>query len=304
MKLLALEKSVGLLIAIFALLGSVLYVTELGREPASNVSASELEQFESFEEFEEFIEKNEKAKESCSSDQDPRILADNFTLTGPPVAFASGAAESADYSTTNVQVEGVDEGDIVKNDGKYAYIVSSDRQTVYLLVVYPADEAKILSRIQVDGYINELYLGKNKLAIVGYETTWPTEGDFAYQPYYSYIQETFIAVYDITNKEKPTIDRVVGIEGSYLASRMVDGYIYLIATTPVYAFEREDQLPVAASSIYYYDGFDYSYSFTTIVSVNVNDKKVEPTKKVFMLGSSSSIYASLDNIYLTHTKYV
>ena len=26
-----------------------------------------------------------------------------------------------DYSTTNIQVEGVDEGDIIKTDGKYIY---------------------------------------------------------------------------------------------------------------------------------------------------------------------------------------
>ena len=54
----------------------------------------------------------------------------------------------ADYSTTNVQVEGIDEGDIVKTDGAYIYILRGDE--VILLAAAGADTHE-LSRITVSG---------------------------------------------------------------------------------------------------------------------------------------------------------
>ena len=37
------------------------------------------------------------------------------------------AAEKSDFSTTNLQVTGVDESDIVKTDGQYIYIATNDK---------------------------------------------------------------------------------------------------------------------------------------------------------------------------------
>ena len=59
----------------------------------------------------------------------------NEAVTQATVAEASGVVEdsaerSEDYSKTNIQVKDVDEADIVKNDGKYLYIVSGDYEYV------------------------------------------------------------------------------------------------------------------------------------------------------------------------------
>ena len=48
---------------------------------------------------------------------------------------------SKEYSGTNVQVEGVDEGDIVKTDGEYIYQVCSNRLVISR--AYPAREMKV-----------------------------------------------------------------------------------------------------------------------------------------------------------------
>jgi inhibitor of cysteine peptidase len=48
---------------------------------------------------------------------------------------------------------------------------------------------------------------------------------------------------------------------------------------------------------------DYGYGFTTVFAVNIKDKNVEPTHETFLLGTSSAIYASLNNIYLTIPSY-
>ena len=49
-----------------------------------------------------------------------------------PEAGGGGGDDSAafDYSRTNVQVEGVDEADIVKTDGKYIYVVSGQKVVI------------------------------------------------------------------------------------------------------------------------------------------------------------------------------
>ena len=46
-----------------------------------------------------------------------------------------------DYSTTNVQVQGVDEPDFLKNDGRYVYILSGERVTIVDAV--PAENATV-----------------------------------------------------------------------------------------------------------------------------------------------------------------
>ena len=40
-------------------------------------------------------------------------------------AGAAGSVSADEFSTTNLQVEGVDEADIIKNDGKYVYMIKA-----------------------------------------------------------------------------------------------------------------------------------------------------------------------------------
>ena len=67
--------------------------------------------------------KNGMAKGSSRNEKAEYIIEDSNTS-----AATNGASKTAkaDYSKTTTQVEGVDEADIVKTDGKYIYILSSD----------------------------------------------------------------------------------------------------------------------------------------------------------------------------------
>src|SRR3989338_2641922 len=49
---------------------------------------------------------------------------------------ASGSAGATDYSQTNVQVQGVDEADFVKNDDKYIYTLTQNK--LVIVDAYPA----------------------------------------------------------------------------------------------------------------------------------------------------------------------
>ncbi|PKM80725.1 MAG: hypothetical protein CVU89_12370 [Firmicutes bacterium HGW-Firmicutes-14] len=76
--------------------------------------------------------------------------------------------EASDYSSTNVQVQGVDEADVIKTDGKYIYKVK-DRY-IDIIKAYPADEMRPVSRISFDDENftpAEIYIDEKYLAVIG-----------------------------------------------------------------------------------------------------------------------------------------
>ncbi|MDX1441529.1 MAG: beta-propeller domain-containing protein, partial [Nitrosopumilaceae archaeon] len=77
-------------------------------------------------------------------------LAQRAPQAEPAPGFATTKSESdgASYSTTNVQVDNVDEPDYLKNDAKYVYIVSQN--TLTIIDAYPAESAKIVLKIALD----------------------------------------------------------------------------------------------------------------------------------------------------------
>ncbi|WP_211662061.1 beta-propeller domain-containing protein [Neomoorella glycerini] len=91
---------------------------------------------------------------------------------------AAAALAAADYSRTNVQVEGVDEADIVKTDGQYIYQVNGRR--VVVARAYPAAEmqiARILEFQEQQFTPRELYVDDKYLVVIG-----STSRDIPWQP--------------------------------------------------------------------------------------------------------------------------
>ena len=198
----------------------------------------------------------------------------------------------ADYSTTNIQVEGVDEADIVKSDGKYIYVVSGDK--VVIIDAYPAENARVLSEIDAGGYPTELFINGNKLAVLGWEN---------------------VKVYDVSDRENPLLTRDVSFDGYYFNSRMVGNYVYVIINSPaIYREAEKINLPyissngntktVPATEIYYFENIDdRSYEFTTIMAMNAQDDEEEITSETFLIGTTQNIFVSSNNIYITYTDY-
>jgi uncharacterized secreted protein with C-terminal beta-propeller domain len=273
-----------------------------------DVSYTNLQKFSSYQEIQDFLTTNKELSgnwyyysNNITKMQAPSSYGFRFDLDATEGGDLSSSG-SNDHSQTNVQVQGVDEGDIVKNDGKYAYIVSRNKTKVIILDVFPPENAKILSIIEVDLMIREVYLNDGKLVVLGtnsyyYDYYWGVRA-----PYYSYSPETHIKVYDIEDRENPVLYRSVELKGSYVSSRMIGDYLYLIITLYESQVENETYLPAPASEIYYTDEYDYWYTYTTIASINVQNAQEEPNKEVILMGSSTHIYVSLKNIYLTYTK--
>lgn len=72
---------------------------------------------------------------------------------GDMAARDDSLAGAGEYSKTNVQVEGVDEADIIKSDGRYLYVVANQR----LLIIDAADPEgmSITAEIAFSDYISE-----------------------------------------------------------------------------------------------------------------------------------------------------
>ena len=66
-----------------------------------------------------------------------------------------------DYSKTNIQVEGVDEADFVKNDGKYIYVIAQDK--LVIVDAFPASDAKILSATLIEGRPKDIFVNGDRL---------------------------------------------------------------------------------------------------------------------------------------------
>ena len=76
-------------------------------------------------------------------------IAPTMATAGAVEKTAQSAVSSAtDFSKTNVQVAGVDEADILKNDGKYIYAIAQGK--LFIVDAYPAENAKIISTVDLN----------------------------------------------------------------------------------------------------------------------------------------------------------
>ncbi len=306
------------------------------------ISAGALSTFSSYEELENYLVTNQKAPYYYVEMSDlPRMPLPSDVAPSP--AYLASVLEGADvntivpksgpeYSVTNVQVAGVDEADLVKTDGEYMYVVSGNNLTI--LRAYPAENATILCQISLNGTLRGIFINGDKLVVFGESYFYqPVEAYYVANttvrmdeaitlpplkvqvfPYQSYAtgSETFIKVYNMSDRVNPFLTRDVTINGTYFSSRMIGDYVYVVTSQPTYWRHSRVILPMIISlnktktiqpnEIYYSNIPDNSYAFTTIVSIDLKLDESEPVHKTFLLGSASCMYVSLNNIYITMPK--
>ncbi|MAG47263.1 hypothetical protein CL617_01540 [archaeon] len=235
--------------------------------------------------------------------------------------YGSGGSP-LDFSTTNIQVKGVDEADIVKNDGRYIYTAVNNKLNI--LDAYPAENLNIISSININGNVNEIFVNDDKLIVFGneqynyYGTTSSLPGrvvDQIVAPEY-YESKSFVRVYDIEDRENPVLKKEINFEGQYYDSRMIDNYVYIILNDNIGIRNRDElKLPeinengntqkIDAEDVYYFDDIqDFSYRLTTIMAIDVDNLNKQSSKLNVLTGYTQNIFVSKDNIYLTSIKRV
>jgi len=288
-----------------------------------NPTVSPIKTFSSYEELKNFLIANTQGYSYyVGGPIDSKFFGERgISILPPPVpapaqAYNLGSEQS--YSTTNIQVAGVDEADVVKTDGTYIYVIA--KNNVYILKAYPPGEAAVLAKIVFNNtYLAGMFISQdgNKLAVFGSQyDVYVYNGVRSYivEPYgYGYYSEnvkTFINVYDISNKANPVFARNFTMSGSYFNSRMIGNYVYAVVSQPAYVVNETVILPkvyskdkatdIAASEIYYADVVDNYFGFTTFVGLNIADDAQEPANMTIMTGGASCMYVSLNNIYVTY----
>ena len=214
----------------------------------------------------------------------------------------TGSSGSPEYSTTNIQVAGVDEADIVKTDGTNIYAISGN--TLRIVRAYPAEEARILANLTTNGTPVSLYVNGDRLVLF---TTEMTDGDTAcgYAGTGDYSQRTQILIYSLSDPEHPVLLREIESDGDYLNSRMIGPYLYFITTKPVDAWSdnlafpqiREKNRRTITPAVYNFGQNNSAYSYDLAGAVNIRTD--DPVKALsFLTGTDSTIYVSPQHLYL------
>ncbi len=280
------------------LIGTMLVIAQCGVD----VGPLEINRFSSYEELKGFVEANTIYRGMLETPGD-------FWGGGPEGEAPAPSPSDSGYSTTNIQVAGVDEADIVKTDGEYIYLVSEN--STIIVKAYPPEQAEIVSEIESEGTAIALFINRDRLVVFEQEMPYydmaPEPEVVTYMPYIS--PEVYIKVYDISDRETPLLQRELSANGGYVDSRMIGDYVYVVINEPVYEQDGEVILPkiysggneteIPATDIYYCNVSDYYYMYTTIIAVNTQTDDQEPTRETILLGASSTLYVSLSNIYLT-----
>lgn len=255
-------------------------------------------------------------------------------------AISKDAAQN--HSNTNVQVEGIDESDIIKTDGKYIYLISRIKNEFSILIadklpkkIYTLNGKNILTQKEVKqfkGYkrdinLNEMFLynkdGKGYIVLLANvyrykENQANPEGPtlrekIGIMPIYYGEQTTLVSIFEFNN-ENPKIIKQYEISGNVLSSRLKDSKLYLVSNKGFeyhILHENENAIP------YYIDyGNEIVKKEVDVKNIKYNKNDVELNYTIIssidldtnvidnqvILGYFENMYMSYDSLYLTKLK--
>lgn len=219
-------------------------------------------------------------------------------------------SEYGNNSTTNTQVDNIDEADIVKTDGKYIYSLAGKK--LFITRAYPANSMEIASSIDYTGknlVPVELMVYKSHIAVILADGEIIRNGA-NYTGNYS-TGNTVINTYNIDHPEKPVPERVLTIKGSYISSRMIQNNIYVITNSKADYGDTDSIYPEYYDSankngnnnfdyknVYYLSGSGEKVTGINYISVFPVDKPSVSSIVKAYAGNADDIYVSEKHIYM------
>lgn len=300
------------LAATFLTAGVIGYaMTQGGEEPPLG---SLLQSFSSYEELAQFLEGVDEYSGSSAYYRESTML--------PTSAGDSSSMETPSYSTTNVQVAGVDEADIVKTDGEYIYIASYNKVTI-TKAYPPAELANVtvldtedllgFEPVNTSAYVSGVFLGDDRLVVIltVHEYSWTWEGYDEYAIAMWGGERALASVFDTSDIASPELLYSYGVSGFALTSRMIGDYLYLVASSYIWRLEGSPLLPLFwegsdseefdVGLIYYDPETRDASAFMNLLAVDVRDGDHEPMS--VLSGYASTVYMSLESLYLSIQKW-
>ncbi|QJD84459.1 beta-propeller domain-containing protein [Cohnella herbarum] len=274
-----------------------------------------------------------------------QVLGGESTLTSGPlqpvVNSELPASESANYSQTNVQVNGVDEADWAKTDGRFIYQISGTR--LFVSDISDPNSPKLAATLnfgsKTDFYPREMYVDGKRLIVIGQKesllspridsgdnkslsnTVSPSAEGLTILPPGTVRSSVQTKIYELNDAGQPKLVRETTLEGSYLSSRKIDGALYVIANKsnyfvyPMNNSDSDEYEPLYGDTgvsdklrrltldrIRYFP--DSPDSNTLLIGALDLDRSAEEMQVSAYLGSSQTLYASTKHLYVAIDKYI
>lgn len=204
-----------------------------------------------------------------------------------------------DYTKTNIQVEGIDEADMVKTDGKYIYSYYRDAvsSTISIVKAEGKDSAQIGKIVLADVQVQALYVQDRWLVVLAEDEN--TSSDNANV-------QTRIYLYDVSNPEKPICRSKNSQSGYYSDSRLTGNILYTISVKQVYEAEKKtdkkEYIPEVGGELLPEDslycpnpGMSAEYLVFQSIDLSQSGKTID---SMAVLGAEGTYYMSEKNIYV------
>lgn len=233
--------------------------------------------------------------------------------TAGSTADSTQRSSSKEYSGTNLQVQNVDEGDVVKTDGTYIYTSSADTFGSSIRI-YKADgkNTKKLTELTVESVnISEMYLKDHFLVLVG--SGWEKPSTSAKKKSSGASTEngiqqenTLVMVYDITDIENPKQTFRKNQSGIYSNSRISGNHLYTYSVMTAESAEKKDKpkcyIPSVGGSLVPEDRLVIpsgvsSHAYMVFTSLDITGGE-DFTDSLSILGGDGICYVSEENIYI------
>lgn len=268
--------------------------------------------FESYSDIKQTINRiNEKERYKDIQMQFPESFSDEIQ-TGGWVASGDntikdaasteiGSTDSTSFAKTYIQVEGVDEADIIKNDGKYIYYVNNKSE----IKIYQGEELittiSDFNQENTDKYIciDDIYIKADELVV-----------NVTAEAYYDEksVVTTDSYIYDLSDISNPRQTKKFTQSGSYTTSRLIGNTLYVISNKFMYdckteedcyitTGENENETTLPADSIKCGESINDT-NCLVVSAVNLDTLERAADTKAFF-GCGSSVYCNKNNMYIT-----
>lgn len=137
------------------------------------------------------------------------------------------------FGITNIQVPGIDEADIIKNDGSHLYVISSGEYSNRKLSVLKIEDSGeiVPESICYTGFIGkaaEMYVCNDMVLIIG-----PMTGGLDVDTWSTPEENTLVELYDISDRKNMKRTGRFLVQGKQISSRLSGENLYL-ATNPIF----------------------------------------------------------------------
>lgn len=291
--------------------GKIAAEPEVAEEMETEESARQFTQAGTEEELYDTVRELQNQTGSYARGNSVMLLEESADMAVMDSGAAVGNAvqkstDAMDYSRTNVREADVDEGDVVKTDGDFLYILKSYGSV--RIVDIRESRMKEVTEIRPENLnesIEDLYLDGDRLLLVtsGSESSMEEKGTDTYTV--NRRTYTTLTVYDIADREHPEVAGSMTQDGYYLQSRKNGNYVYLLTQySPSLGenFENSSVMPLVndrkmeISDIYLPEQVSQP-DYLVASGINIQDPEKAISSKAIVSGATN-FYMSSENLYI------